>query len=98
MVANQPTRCTTSSGLQPRTERAARAARAALDLGTPHLLGACAAQQGFDLGRARGLAGDENAEVVVREARIVGDGPQTPGGEQRVERDAKNRRERAEQD
>src|SRR6266566_4684696 len=95
MVANQPTRCTTSSGLQA---RAARAASAALDLGTPHLLRSRAAQQGFDLPCPRRLGRDEDPELVVREPRIVGDGPETPGGEQRVESDAKDRRERAEQD
>src|SRR5204863_5999168 len=98
MVANQPMRCTTSSGLHARTERAARAASAARDLGTPHLLGARAAQQRLDLGGARGLARDEDAELVVREARIVGNGPQTPRGEQRVEGDPQDGGERTEQD
>src|SRR5437763_14915871 len=98
MVANQPMRCTTSSGVHARTERAARAASAARDLGTPHLLGARAAQQRLDLGGARGLARDEDAELVVREARIVGNGPQTPRGEQRVEGDPQDGGERTEQD
>src|SRR2546430_17296603 len=65
MVANQPTRCTTSSGLQPRTERAARAARAiraakaagaAGDLGTRHPFGPRAAKQRHDLARPPGVA------------------------------------------
>src|SRR5438270_750700 len=83
MVANQPTRCTTSSGLQPRTERAARAARAAHDLRTSHLFCPRAAQQRLDLARPRRLARDEDAELVIREARIVGHGPQAPRAEHR---------------
>src|SRR5256886_13416718 len=106
MVANQPTRCTTSSGLQPRTERAARAARAiraakaagaAGDLGTSHLFCPRAAQQRLDLARPRGLARDEDAEVVIREARLVGHGPQGPRGEQGVEADPEDGGERTEQ-
>src|SRR5882724_3705811 len=98
MVENQPTRCTTSSGLQARTARAARAASAAPGLRTAHLLRACAAEQGFDLTGPCRLGRHEDAELVVGEARIVGDGPQTPRGEQRVEDDAEDRRQRAEQD
>src|SRR5438105_13264204 len=97
MVANQPTRCTTSSGLQPRTERAARAARAAHDLRTSHLFCPRAAQQRLDLARPRRLARDEDAELVIREARIVGHGPQAPRGEQRVEADPEDGGERTEQ-
>src|ERR1041384_1812130 len=88
MVANQPTRCTTSSGLHataPSVARTARAARAARDLRTSHLFGAGAAQQRLDLGGPRGLARDEDAELVVREAGIVGDGPETARREHRAE-------------
>src|SRR5438094_1060919 len=88
MVENQPTRCTTSSGLQPRAAKAARAARAARGLRTTHLFGSRAAQQRFDLAGPRRLGRHEDAELVIREAGVVGDGPEAPGGEQRVERDA----------
>src|SRR2546430_11027824 len=40
----------------------------------------------------------EDAELVVREPRVVGHGPQSPSREQRVEQDAENGREGAEQD
>src|SRR3989475_284106 len=98
MVENQPMRCTTSSGLQPIAASATRAARTACGLRTADLLRPSAAEQGLDLTGARRLGRHENAELVVREARIVGDRAEPPGGEQRVERDAENRRERAEQD
>src|SRR6476661_3676402 len=98
MVENQPTRCTTSSGLQARAARAASAPSAAPGLRTAHLLRARAAEQRFDLTRLRRLSRDEDAELVVCEARIVGDRPQPPCREQRVERDTKNRRQRAKQD
>src|SRR5438046_5275729 len=101
MVENQPIRCTTSSGLQPRTTTATRAARAAAGargLGTTDLLGARRAQQRFDLSRPRRLGRDEDAELVVREPWVVGHGPQTPRREQCVEQDAENGREGAEQD
>src|SRR5436309_7836820 len=98
MVANQPMRCTTSSGLQPIAASATRAARTARGLRTADLLRPSAAEQGLDLTGARRLGRHENAELVVREAWIVGDRAEPPGGEQRVEGDAENRRERAEQD
>src|SRR6266850_1786234 len=101
MVANQPTRCTTSSGLQARAvtaTRAARAAGAARGLGTAHLLRPRAAEQRFDLSRPRRLGRHEDAELVVREAGVVRDRSQPPGREQGVEHDAENRGERAEQD
>src|SRR3989442_7414573 len=98
MVENQPMRCTTSSGLQPIAANATRAARTACGLRTADLLRSSAAQQGLDLTGARRLGRHENAELVVREAWIVGDRAEPPGGEQRVEGDAENRRERAEQD
>src|SRR5437773_9127921 len=98
MVANQPMRCTTSSGLQPIAASATRAARTARGLRTADLLRPSAAEQGLDLTGARRLGRHENAELVVREARIVGDRAEPAGGEQRVEGDAENRRERAEQD
>src|SRR6266487_5928799 len=99
MVANQPMRCTTSSGLQAsaaRATRAATAAGAAPELRTPHLFRSGAAQQRFDLGCACRLARDEDAELVVREARIVGDGPETARREQRVEGDPEDRGQRPE--
>src|SRR5256886_7901890 len=98
MVANQPMRCTTSSGLQPIAASATRAARTACGLRTADLLRPSAAEQGLDLTGARRLGRHENAELVVREAWIVGDRAEPPGGEQRVEGDAENRRERAEED
>src|SRR5881398_4204388 len=96
MVENQPMRCTTSSGLQPIAASATRAARTARGLRTADLLRPSAAEQGLDLTGARRLGRHENAELVVREAWIVGDRAEPPGGEQRVEGDAENRRESAE--
>src|SRR3989442_482431 len=104
IVANQPTRCTTSSGLQASAATATRAATAAgaergpRGLRTTHLLRPRAAEQGLDLTRPRRLARHEDAEPVVREARVVGDRPQAARREQRVEEDPEDRRERAEQD
>src|SRR2546427_5006113 len=97
MVANQPTWCTTSSGLQATTARTARAARAARGLRTPHLLGAGLPQQRLHLARPLGGAGDEDAELVVREARVVQHRAEAARREHRVERDAEDRREGAEQ-
>src|SRR2546427_592007 len=93
MVANQPTWCTTSSGLQAATAKAARAARAARDLRTPHLFGAGLAQQRLHLARPVGGAGDEDAELVVREAGIVQHRAEAARREHRVEGDAEDRRE-----
>src|SRR2546425_8231768 len=98
MVANQPTRCTTSSGLQPIAANATRAARTACGLRTADLLRSSATEQGLDLTGPRRLGPHENAKLVVREAWIVGDRAEPPGGEQRVEDDAEDRGERAEQD
>src|SRR3989454_482278 len=100
MVANQPMWCTTSSGLQARaakTARAARAARAARGLRTPHLLGTGLPQQRLHLTRPVWGAGDEDAELVVREAGIVQYRAEATGREHRVEGDAEDRREGAEQ-
>src|SRR5881392_628627 len=85
MVENQPMRCTTSSGLHPIAASATRAARTARGLRTADLLRPSAAEQGLDLTGARRLGRHENAELVVREAWIVGDRAEPPGGEQRVE-------------
>src|SRR2546425_6890860 len=98
MVENQPIWCTTSSGLQASAATAARAARAASGLRTAHLLRTRAAQQGLHLARPSRLSGDEDPKLVVGEARVVGDRPEAPCGEQRIEQDAENGRERAEQD
>src|SRR5437773_2881392 len=98
MVANQPMRCTTSSGLQPIAASATRAARTARGLRTADLLRPGAEHQGLDRTGARRLGRHETAELVVREARIVGARAEPAGGEQRVEGDAENRRERAKQD
>src|SRR6058998_2230929 len=97
MVANQPMRCTTSSGLQPIAASATRAARTARGLRTADLLRPSAAEQGLDLTGAHRLGRHENAELVVGEAWIVGDRAEPPGGEQRVEDDAENRGEPADQ-
>src|ERR1051325_10536700 len=90
MVANQSIRCTTSSGLHARTDASASTARAARGLRTSHLLGARAAEQRFDLPRPSPLARDEDSELVVREACVVGDRSQAPRGEQCVEEDPEN--------
>src|SRR3989442_5799375 len=98
IVANQPTRCTTSSGLQASAATATRAAtaagaeREARGLRTTHLLRPRAAEQGLDLTRPRRLARHENAEPVVPEARGVGDRPQAARREQRGEEDPEERR------
>src|SRR2546422_11402995 len=97
MVANQPTWCTTSSGLQATAARTARAARAAHGLRTPHLLGAGLPQQRLHLARPLGGAGDEDAELVVREAGVVQHRAEAARREHRVERDTEDRREGAEQ-
>src|SRR2546430_343702 len=68
MVANQPTRCTTSSGLQARAARAARAASAALDLGTPHLLRSPADQGEHPDGAHRLL--ERILDLVARDGRV----------------------------
>src|SRR5438445_542297 len=80
MVANQPMRCTTSSGLQPIAASATRAARTACGLRTADLLRPSAAEQGLDLTGAGRLGRHENAELVVREAWIVGDRAEPVGG------------------
>src|SRR2546422_175252 len=97
IVANQPTRCTTSSGLQAASAPSASSSEDA-SLRTAHLLGTGAAQQGFHLSRARRLARYEDAELVVREAGVVGDRPEAARREEGVEQDAQDGRERAEQD
>src|SRR2546428_240559 len=96
IVANQPMRCTTSSGLQETAARTAKAARAA-GLRTAHFFRARAAQEALDLPVPRRLGRDEDAELVVREAGVVGDGAEAARGEQRVERDAEDGGERPEQ-
>src|SRR5213595_2562131 len=53
IVANHPTRCTTSSGLHATS---ALSPSASASLRTPHLLGAGAAQQRFHLSGTRRLA------------------------------------------
>src|SRR5204862_7078403 len=98
MVANQPMRCTTSSGLQPIAASATRAARTARGLRTADLLRPSAAEQGLDLTGARRLGRHENAELVVREAWIVGERAEPPGGEQRGEGEAGNHHGRAGQE
>src|SRR5207244_13353202 len=97
MVANQPTWSTTSSRFQATTARTARAARAARGLRTPPLLGTGLPQQRLHLAGPVGGAGDEDAELVVREAGIVQHRAETARGEHRVERDPEDRREGAEQ-
>src|SRR5207245_7386677 len=73
MVANQPTWCTTSSGLHAATSASAASASAPARLSTTHLLGAGLAQQRLHLARRVGGAGAEDGELVVREAGIVHD-------------------------
>src|SRR2546426_6440557 len=97
MVANQPTWCTTSSGLQAATSASAATASAQARLRRAHLLGAGLPQQRLHLARPVGGAGDEDAELVVREAGIVQDRAEATGREHRVEGDAEDRREGAEQ-
>src|SRR5256885_10332586 len=97
IVANQPTRCTTSSGLQAASAPSARAS-AHPRLRTPHLLRAAAPEQRFHRPSPRRLARHEDAELVVREARVVGHRPEAARREQRVEQDAEDGRERAETD
>src|SRR5690348_14846081 len=96
IVANQPIWCTTLSGSHATAARAttmAMATKAAGRLRTAHLLRTRAAQQRLDLARARRLARHEDAELVVREAWIVGHRAQAARGEQRIEEYAEDRRE-----
>src|SRR3989442_1488448 len=65
-------RSTTSPGLHARAATAPRAAKTARALRTPHLLGAGPTQQALDLTLPRQLRRDEDAELVVREARDRG--------------------------
>src|SRR5437899_355457 len=80
IVANQPMRCTTSSGLQETAARTAKAARAAAGLRTAHFFRARAREEALDLAVPRRLGGDEDTELVVREAPVVGDGAEAAGG------------------
>src|SRR5712671_1199405 len=96
MVANQGMRWMTSSGRQPSASSTPTATNARL--ATPHLLRPASLEQGFDPARLARVGGDEDAELVVREPRIVGDGPLLPRCEQDVEDDAEQRRQRPEQD
>src|SRR5437879_13832012 len=95
MVANQPTWCTTSSGLHAATSASAASASAPARLRTTHLLGAGLAQQRLHLARPAGGAGDEDAELVVREAGIVQHLAEAARREDRDEADAQARREAA---
>src|SRR2546421_2797792 len=96
IVANQPTRCTTSSGLHAVV--IPRAPGGSPPLRPAPLPGPGAAQQGFHLPRPRRLARYEDAKLVVREAGVVGDRPEAARREEGVEQDAQDGRERAEQD
>src|SRR5690349_7290650 len=101
IVANQPIWCTTSSGSHARAAQATKAARAAEATGrlrTTDLLRSRAAQQRLHLARALRLARHEDPELVVREARIVGDRAQAARRQQGVEEDPQDGREGAEQD
>src|SRR5213592_1742736 len=98
MVANQPTRCTTKSGSHAvRAAEAASAAPSSAALRTPHLLRPGVAEQRFHVALPLGGARHEDAELVVREAGVPGDRAQAARRKQRIEPDAEDRRERAEQ-
>src|SRR5437773_1273859 len=72
MVANQPMRCTTSSGLQPIAASATRAARTARGLRTADLLRPSAAEQGLDLTGARRLL-ERILDLVPGDGRVHGE-------------------------
>src|SRR5690242_18834014 len=98
IVANQPIWCTTLSGSHARAAREATMAMATTAAGrlrTAHLLRTRVAQQRLHLAGARRLARHEDAELVVREARIVGHRAEPACGEQRIEENAEDGREGA---
>src|SRR5579864_3866212 len=95
MVANQPTWCTTSSGLQAAAR--IRSSAAGTSLRTAHLLGPVLLQEGLGGPGPVGPAGDEYAELVVRETRVVRDGALPAGGAERVQGHPEERVEGAEE-
>src|SRR5262249_43024688 len=98
IVANHPTLCTTVSGSQAHRSASAAAATPNLRLPTTHLLRAGVPQQRLDLGGLVRSGRHEDAKAIVREAWIVLDGPRAARRERRVEENAQNRGQRAEQD
>src|SRR5213594_3871078 len=96
IVANQPTLCTTVSGSQAPRNPSVTSSRAAR-LATTHVLRPGVAQHRLDPHGLVACRGHENAEPVVREARVVQDRAGAPRRKQRVEEDAEDRREGTEQ-
>src|SRR6266550_5955063 len=97
IAENQLNRCTTSSGRHAATVATSTAATSAR-LPMPHLLGTGALEQRFHAGcRSRGRR-DEDPELVVGEAGVVGDAALVPGGEEHIEGNAEQRGERSKQD
>src|SRR4029077_6354995 len=95
MVANHPTWCTASSGLQAPSRAAAASTTASLC--TAHLLGPVLLQERLGGAGPVGPAGDEHAELVVRETRIVRDRALPAGGAERVQGHSEQRVQRAEE-
>src|SRR5688572_32950941 len=93
IVENQPTLWTTVSELH--ATRSAAAATTAIRLATAHFVGAGALEHRLHRGGRVAAGRDEDAELVVREAGIVQDRAAAPSGEQSIEDDAEDRRERA---
>src|SRR2546425_3698290 len=96
IVANQPTLCTTVSGLQAHSS--VSAATSSGRLATAHFLSPGVAQQRLDPCGLVAWSGHEDAEPIVREPRVVLDRARASSGERRVEQDTEDGGERAEQD
>src|SRR5438552_14412328 len=97
IVANQPTLCTTSSGLQARAAMAAMAARARRRLPTTHLFRTSIAQHLLHRRWLGAFGRHENAKAIIGEPRVVLNRAQAPSREGGVEQDPENGRERTEQ-
>src|SRR5437870_2005779 len=88
IVANQPTLCTTSSGLQAHSS--ASATRTTARLATTHFLRSRLTQQRLDPSRLIGRRGYEDPESVVGEPRVVLNRPDSACCEGRVEENPEN--------
>src|ERR1700688_2397506 len=94
MEENQDTLCTTVSGRHA-AARTTTVHNARLP--TPHLFGAATPEQRLDRAHLGRLGRHEDAELVVREARVVGDRTAVARGEDRVEDHAEQGGERPEE-
>src|SRR5204863_7078199 len=95
MVENQPTLWTTVSGLQALRSATTRLAGAALP--TAYLIDPGVAQHPFSRARFVGSGRDKDPGAIIREPRIVQDRPRAASRVQRVQQDAENGGQRAEE-